>query len=80
MNAASPFLSPSPFLITGEVLSIIADDDKADAYLVGVVKTALTWQVRFIPDDVAEDAQRALAILARRARDREPLPTREVRG
>jgi hypothetical protein len=70
------------FLVPAEVLDLIADESRADAYLVAIVKTALVWvasEETFIPADIIKDANRALAILARRARDRMPLPTWEVR-
>jgi hypothetical protein len=67
------------FLVPADVLDLLTDESKADAYLVSIVKTALAWEDGFRPSDITEDAQRALAILARRARDRMALPSWEVR-
>jgi hypothetical protein len=71
--------SSSAFLATEDVLNLLSDEGKADAFLVAVVETAILWPDEFVPADITRDADHALSILARRARDRMALPTWEAR-
>lgn len=64
------------FLVPADVLDLLTDESKADAYLVTVAAQGIGDS---LPDDVQQDARRALAVLARRARDRMSLPVWEIR-